>query len=359
MSIVEEAARFKAWAAERGILTYQPPDDDLTHNNDSLGDLVATNQAAAVEGILNHRRINLVLVSPEKNEIIVCTHQKLTKKELETLPEKTESGADFRYIKAHPPQIRIPQSAGSASGTYTLHNDIYTCGSSISVGNTVSAGTLGCLVRDSAGVLYGLTNNHVSGGCGYSEVNVPIVAPGLIDVRPGSHDPFTLGHHAVVAPWITGIPDNIDATGNIDAAMFRIRNEDAVSSMQRATYDTPTVVASPTTGMVIRKAGRSTGITTGTILGQSVGFEPVSMEVQQFRGTVYFHEVLVAQGNLGQPFSDRGDSGSLVVTTTAEGETLAVGLVYAGSADRSLSFIIPMQRILDAFGVTLVSGHNV
>ena len=99
MSIVEEAARFKGWAAEHGILTYQPPDDDLGHHDDQLDALVSTNQVLAVESILNQRKINLVLVSPENNEIIVCTHQKLTKKELETLPTESEGGATFRYLK--------------------------------------------------------------------------------------------------------------------------------------------------------------------------------------------------------------------------------------------------------------------
>ncbi|WP_137871262.1 hypothetical protein [Sphingopyxis sp. 2PD] len=358
MPIAEEAARFKSWAAEQGILTYQPPEDDLVGQGDDLNDLAETNQAAAAESIFNARKINLVLVSPENNEIIVCTHQKLTKKELETLPETSEEGATFRYVKAHPPQIRIPASGGPAAGNFTLHNNFYTCGSSISIGNVVSAGTLGCLVQNAAGEIFGLTNNHVTGGCGYSEVHVPIVAPGLVDVRPGGHDPFTLGHHAQVAPWTTGIPDNIDATGNIDAAIFRVSNPALISSMQRAAYDTPTEIAPPQTGISVRKVGRTTGLTSGTILGQSVGFEPVAMQVPQFNGLVYFHEVLVAQGNLGQPFADRGDSGSLVVTTGNDGVTRAVGLVYAVSADKALTFIIPIQRILNAFNVTLLGGHN-
>ncbi|MES2987038.1 MAG: hypothetical protein V4808_03945 [Pseudomonadota bacterium] len=359
MTVMEEAARFKSWAAEQGILTYRPPDEDLGQNDEQLQALVETNEPAAVAGILNHRKINLVLASPERNEIVVCTHQKLTQKEIETLPTESEGGATFRYIKAHPPQIRIPASSGTATGTFTLHNGLYTCGSSISVGNSVSAGTLGCIVQDAAGQLYGLTNNHVTGGCGYSEVDVPIVAPGLLDVRPGSHNPFTLGHHAVVASWITGIPDNIDATGNIDAAMFKLHDPTLISSMQRGAFDTPTALAAPATGIAVRKAGRTTGVTSGTILGKSVGFEPVSMEVPAFRGVVYFHEVLVAQGNLGQPFADRGDSGSLVTTTDANGNLQAVGLVYAVSADKALTFIIPIERILNSFNVTLVSGHNI
>jgi hypothetical protein len=359
MTIESEALRFKVWAAERGILTYQPPEDDGGRANDPLDDLAETTQAAAVETILNHRKINMVLVSPERNEIVVCTHQKISKKELEEMPQQSAEGHTFRYIKAHPPQIRVPASSGPVGGNFDLHNGVYTCGSSISVGNCVSAGTLGCLVTDVNGQVFGLTNNHVTGGCGYSEVNVPIVAPGLFDVRPGGHDPFTLGHHANVAPWYTGIPDNVDATGNIDAALFRIGNPGLVSSMQRNAYDTPTSVAAPVTGIAVRKAGRTTGVTNGVIIAKSVGFEPVSMDVSQFKGTVYFHDVLIAQGTNGLYFADRGDSGSLVVSVNNNGQLEGVGLVFAVSADKSLTFIIPLNRILTAFGVTMLNGHNI
>src|SRR5271156_3688862 len=73
--------------------------------------------------------------------------------------------------------------------------DRYTCGSSISVGNFRDAGTLGCLVRDGAGVLYGLSNNHVTGSCSFAGVGLPILAPGVYDVAPNSLPPFTLGFH--------------------------------------------------------------------------------------------------------------------------------------------------------------------
>ncbi|WP_308813965.1 hypothetical protein [Sphingomonas sp. GV3] len=353
------AERFRSWAAEQGILTFQPPDDQFEDRHDSLNDLAETNHAAAASAILNHRKINLIAVNPAKDEILVVTHQKLTKRDIETLPSEAEGGHKFRYIKSHPPQVRLPLSAAGGGSGMALHGAYYTCGSSISVANSVSAGTLGALVRNAAGDLLALTNNHVSGGCCYTDVDFPIVAPGLLDVRPTGHDPFTLGHHLNVASWIAGIPDNVDVTKNIDAATFKIKDETTISSMQRGLFDTPTTTLPLAPGLAVRKVGRTTGDTKGQVIGQVVGFTPVMMDVPQFKGVIYFDDVFLVQGASGQPFSDRGDSGSLVVHTDAAGTTHAVGLLFAGSADGSLTFILPIDKVLAHFGVTLVGGHNV
>ncbi len=353
------AERFKSWAAEQGILTYQPPDDIYDDQLEDIGDLAETNQAAAVSSVLIFRKINLVAINPARDEIVVVTHQKLTKKDLETLPSKSEGGHRFRYIKSHPPQVRLPLSGSGAAATHAIHNGRYTCGSSISVGNSVSAGTLGALVRNPAGDMFALTNNHVSGGCSYTDFNFPIVAPGLIDVRAGGHDPFTLGHHASVAPWAAGIPDNVDVTANIDAAIFRLKHPDSVSSMQRAAFDTPGTTLAPSPGMAVRKVGRTTGDTHGMIVGQAVGFIPVLMETPQFRGIIFFDNAYLVQGAGGFPFSDRGDSGSLVTHKDAAGNVHAVGLLFAGSGDQQLTFILPIDKVLTHFGVTLVTGHNI
>lgn len=82
------------------------------------------------------------------------------------------------------------------------------------------------------------------------------------------------------------------------------------------------------------------------------------MEVPQFRGVIYFDNVYMVQGAGGQPFSDRGDSGSLVVHTDSAGVTHAVGLLFAGTGDQQLTFILPIDKVLQHFIVTLVGGHH-
>jgi len=76
---------------------------------------------------------------------------------------------------------------------------------------------------------------------------------------------------------------------------------------------------------------------------------------------VSFDPVFAVTG-VGGAFSDSGDSGSLV-TTLIGGNRSAVGIVLAGMTDGSapggkVSIVTPIQPILRALGVILVSGHN-
>ena len=86
------------------------------------------------------------------------------------------------------------------------------------------------------------------------------------------------------------------------------------------------------------------------------------MPLYGFSGFVTFHQVFSVIGH-GCAFSDNGDSGSLVTTLDSEGNRVAVGLVFAGRTDAAApgektSLILPIKPILEALGVTLVTGHN-
>lgn len=52
-----------------------------------------------------------------------------------------------------------------------------------------------------------------------------------------------------------------------DSGLFKIRDEAAVSSMQGDVYDTPTEVRALTDDMAVEKVGRTTGHTTGKVVG--------------------------------------------------------------------------------------------
>ena len=67
----------------------------------------------------------------------------------------------------------------------------------------------------------------------------------------------------------------------------------------------------------------------------------------------------IVQGLNNSAFSGPGDSGSLVCFRPNLGEHKALGLLFAGTQDQSLSFVLPIQKVLDFFGVTLVSQHNI
>ena len=236
----------------------------------------------------------------------------------------------------------------------------FTCGGSIHIGSEKGAGTLGAIVRSRAdGTLYGLSNNHITGGCNYAVPGLPIVAPGFLDVAAGGQDPETLGHHSKAYPFIDGIPDIVDATENLDAAIFTILNQDRVSSMQRAAYDTPAVCAPLEIGMRVSKVGRTTGLTHGETVAELPDCEPIEYGVDIIGGKkhVYFKGLFVIMATPGF-FAQPGDFGSLIVNLDQNNIRRAVGIVVGGD-ETGLTFALSLDRVLEYFDVELVSNLHV
>jgi hypothetical protein len=141
----------------------------------------------------------------------------------------------------------------------------------------------------------------------------------------------------------------------VDGAIFNVTLPDALSSMQGdGEYDTPAITAPLTGGMRVKKIGRTTGLTLGEVKGFFATPLAIPYEGDRFRSSVYFSNVWLVHGDGGDPFSQPGDSGSLVVT---EDGTAAVGLLFAGTGGEA-SFILPIETVLNSLGVTLVSGHG-
>jgi hypothetical protein len=253
------------------------------------------------------------------------------------------------------PPFTVRQSSGQGR---------YTCGCSVSPGNIQDAGTIGCLVRDAGGVIYGLSANHVTGSCSHADVGLPIVIPGILDVAANSLDPLTIGHHTRSLPLNSGSPTNIDPTSNFDAAIFKIANQLSLSSYQRDVYDTPSITAAPVPNMAVEKVGRTTGHTSGIITAQVHGPRPIQLVSarHQYSAAVYFDPVFFVSGAT-DIFADNGDSGSLV-TNLDGGVRKAVGILVGTFTDNAAggkksAVILPIAPILAALSVTLVSGHNI
>ena len=244
-----------------------------------------------------------------------------------------------------------------------------TCGTSISVANDRAAGTLGALVRDGEGTLFGLSCGHVVAACGYLRSGMPIMAPGIQDVVQNWPDPRVIGHFSHALPLVPGDPKTIGVRPNLDAALFKIVRETAVSSSQSGHYDTPTEIhdldAETDEGVLeVAKVGRTTGHTVGTV--ESEFTNPIEIDFKftcypelgvpkKFEASVYVDNLWRVSSS-GEPFAAPGDSGALVVTNSIAGaERRAVGLVVAGTRDRS-AIILPIRPILDSFGVSLVAG---
>ena len=92
------------------------------------------------------------------------------------------------------------------------------------------------------------------------------------------------------------------------------------------------------------KVGRTTGLTFGTItaVGTVVG------SIDYALGSCWFRQQVEIVGDNGTLFSDHGDSGSAILSTTGE----VVALLYAGNGTQT--YACPIQAVLTALSCTLV-----
>jgi hypothetical protein len=365
MNVVDAARIFHDWAVTEGI----PPESPVAPSSSpsDLAMLAMTSEEG--KALLRKQRVLSVGFNEDAHEVIVFTRlaAPASKKRLSLVPNSL-GDVDIVYRQGMHTLVGDELPAPHAGPPYiirtTTRGNRYACGSSISAGNQRDAGTLSCLVKDAAGVLYGLTNNHVAGGCSYAEVDLPVLAPGVIDVAPKNVAPFTLGFHSKTLPFKAGSPSVVDISSNSDAAIFRIAHADLVTSFQGNIYDTPQGSATLTAGMPVEKVGRTTGHTAGVVVSQLYGPVPVSYQsqVHNFSGQIFFDPLFVIAGT-NTLFSENGDSGSLITSLDPSGNRVAVGVVIAGMNDSKApggrtTLALPIEPILSALGVTLVSGHN-
>ncbi|CAM3264362.1 Peptidase S1 domain-containing protein [Sphingomonas antarctica] len=362
------AARiFHDWAETEGLM----PDGPVSPVSSAALEMGLVQPVTdAGKLLLRTKQVKAVSFNEKRGEIIAFLKRAAptSKKLISQLPAFVDD-VPIRYRMGVPSQIgnEPPQPFGGPPFVMrtVAGQEFFTCGSSISVGNFRDAGTLSCLVRDAAGQMFGLSNNHVTGSCSYAGIGLPIVAPGVIDVVPNGLNPFTLGFHAKALPLVAGAADVVDPKGNSDAAIFSIRDEGLVSSFQGNAYDTPGAVDDLIDNMDVEKVGRTTGHTRGRVLGQLHGAFSVSYHATAygFSGSVPLDPVFAISG-AADLFSDSGDSGSLITALDANGQRIAVGIVVAGMADTTaaggkITIALPIKPILAALQVTLVCGHNI
>ena len=350
------------WAKENRLFARQPMEDAADAVIDEDADVVPPPQeftVPAVADVLRRRAINLVAFNEKAAKVIIFTKTKLTVSDLKMVPPDM-AGVEIEYTVGGVAAVKgsIPQTQGPQA--YYLHNQKYCCGSSIFPANCVGAGTFGFLAYDTNNKLFGVSNNHVTGACNHAHPGLPILAPGPLDVSDEGIDPFCLGRHSRLVPINDGIPENMDITGNIDAASFSISDPTEVCSMQGNLCDTPMAVDEPHPNDIIEKVGRTTGFTRGRIVGQAISPIPVTYGLPEYRvqKSVFFSNIYICQGLLGD-FAKRGDSGALVMCYKPDGTRVSVGLVFAVDEQRSLTYVVGLPGILTRLGLTICGGFNV
>jgi hypothetical protein len=238
----------------------------------------------------------------------------------------------------------------------------------VSVGHyRITAGTLGCLVRDRvSGARLILSNNHVLANGNDASIEDPILQPGTADGGREESDtiaflerfvPIDYSLEPATCGLARGLADVANflarlagskhrlqairadpaAVNRVDAALAR-PIEDSIVSDEIVDIGRVSGTLPASLGLAVRKSGRTTGLTTGEITvieaTVDVGYDE---RMARFEGQL-----------LTSPMSEPGDSGSLLV---AADSLQAVGLLFAGSTQTTI--YNPITDVLSALAVTL------
>lgn len=281
-----------------------------------------------------------------------------SKRYLDTLPKEI-SGIPCSVRNIGKLSVKPRQSAvATHRGNLYEKVDRIACGSSCAPSGKQYSGTLGALVRKGGGGgLFALSNNHIFADCNHVSVGQPILSPSASDSHPGLRSPSEICRHSEIVELRSGCPALVSPCRE-DIAIAEVTDASLLSSWQGDEangYDTPTRVASPRTGMRVKKFGRTTGLTRGRMESAQHRMS-IPYEAEFFRSLVWFKDVWTIVADAKEHFALPGDSGSLVVT---EDGAAAVGVVFAVGA-KGTAFAIPMDRVSQAFGgISLVANHGV
>ncbi len=208
------------------------------------------------------------------------------------------------------------------------------CGTSTGNNLECAAGTIGAVVLKGS-TKYLLSNNHVYARENAASIGEREDAPGRYDGKP----------RCAVTPQCGTLSQfvNINFNGNntIDCAIALMDTGRPTSVVQSGGYTASSTVQSASVGLAVKKSGRTSGLTHGTI--QAIN---VTINVGYSSGVATFTGQIMTPAT----FIRSGDSGSLMVTETGNNP---VGLCFAGGSGGS--FANPIGPVLQAFGATIAT----
>ncbi|MBI5837553.1 MAG: hypothetical protein HZB25_09935 [Candidatus Eisenbacteria bacterium] len=248
---------------------------------------------------------------------------------------------DLRYVgdvRAYEDDDAVVSKGGGVApyvgggGTVAAAAATLQMGTSTGNDKECASGTLGCVVLK-GGVKYFLSNNHVFARQNAAAKGERIDAPGRYDARP----------QCAQTPQIATLTDfqaiSFSSNNTIDAAIAQPISGLAYTCAEAGGYTPSSTVVAPSVGLAVKKTGRTSGLTTGSI--QAIN---VTIRVGYTGGTATF----VGQIQTPGKFIRSGDSGSLMVTQSGNNP---VGLCFAGSSQASFSNVI--SNVLSRFSATV------
>jgi hypothetical protein len=226
----------------------------------------------------------------------------------------------------------------------------------------MTAGTIGARVKDSAGNVYALSNNHVYANMNAASYGDPALQPGAVD---GGADPAdTIGTLSDYQPILfNGGYNSIDAAIALSSTSQLSNGTPNTDQNQEAGYGVPSSEIFGDTdgdgffddkndllGLYVQKFGRTSGMTHGQVTDINVTVD-VCYEPFWFWCLTWgtFVDQIGITSVEPTPFSEGGDSGSLIVSDD-ENKQL-VGLLFAGNETKTLANRIDL--VLDRFNVTV------
>jgi hypothetical protein len=211
---------------------------------------------------------------------------------------------------------------------------ILECGTSTGNDLECAAGTIGAVVLK-GGVKYLLSNNHVYARENAASIGEREDAPGRYDGKP----------RCAVTPACGTLDDfqaiSFSGSNTIDCAIARMDTSRPTAVTQSGGYTASATVAAASVGQAVKKSGRTSGLTHGTV--QAIN---VTIQVQYTGGIATFNGQIMTPAT----FIRSGDSGSLMVTETGNNP---VGLCFAGGSGGS--FANPIGPVLQKFAATIAT----
>jgi hypothetical protein len=231
-------------------------------------------------------------------------------------------------------RVRADTLQGADTGKYDPLEGGISIGPCRSVGGYVYAGTAGVVVEDRAtGQPMLLSNFHVMCLDKTWRVGDSMTQPSLIDTGSCPTDVVAALQRASLGGEVDRAVAAIQARGN----QCQIAEIGAVRGTATATL-----------GVAVRKRGRTTGLTYG-----SVDAIDLTVTINYGSGIGYVtltNQIDIAPDKGRNPlFSDHGDSGSVVVDDSAA----VVGSLFAGDSSNGTAIANPISTVCSILNVTL------
>lgn len=254
------------------------------------------------------------------------------------------SGPGAPTVSSHVPEQGRIRPLASGLQIQNYDDDVRT---GVIAKGFIIVGTLGCFVdldNDSVAIL---SNNHVvagenRGAKGSDRIQQPGSATLVAGDLVGTLENFIALRPSPVGASVAAgnaILNQVDAGVALIGAGVSYKQ----GFIPSRSLQVPSGTAGASVGDKVYKVGRTTGLTRGevkdiaTIVGP-VGYDP---------GPCWFEQSLTIEGDNGTMFSDKGDSGSIIVRDDEK----IVGLLYAGNG--SQTYACPIDLVFAALNCKL------